>query len=110
MLGDFHQTFIILDALDECREREELLELVKKIVYWKLKNLHILATSRREKEIEEALEHLITSQICIQSTLVDTDIYIHLRERLQSDPKLRKWPVKVQKEIEETLMDGAHGM
>jgi hypothetical protein len=32
MLGDFCETFIILDALDECTEREELLGLIKTIV------------------------------------------------------------------------------
>ena len=110
MLGGFHQTFIILDALDECAEREELLGLIEKIVGWKLEKLHILATSRREKDIEETLEPLITGQICVQSALVNADIHTHLRERLQNDRKLRKWPVKVQMEIEATLMDGAHGM
>jgi hypothetical protein len=110
MLGDFRETFIILDALDECTEREELLGLIKTIVDWKLKRLHILAISRTEKDIEEALEPLITGQICIQSAVFNADIQIHLRERLQNDPKLKKLPEEVQKEIEETLMDGAHGM
>jgi hypothetical protein len=32
MLRDFRETFIILDALDECTEREELLGLIKTIV------------------------------------------------------------------------------
>jgi hypothetical protein len=110
MLRDFHQTFIILDALDECTEREELLGLIEKIIDWKLKRLHILATSRREKDIEETLELLITGQICIQSALVNADICIHIREQLQNDPKLRKWPENVRMEIEKTLIDGANGM
>jgi hypothetical protein len=110
IVNDFHQTFIILDALDECKEREELLELIENIISWKLEKIHILATSRREREIEEVLEPLVTGQICIQSTLVDTDIHIHIRERLQNDPKLRNWPVNVQREIEKSLMDGANGM
>jgi hypothetical protein len=32
MLRDFPETFITLDALDKCTEREELLGLIKKIV------------------------------------------------------------------------------
>jgi hypothetical protein len=110
VLGDFHQAFIILDALDECKEREELLKLIENVVNWKLEKLHILATSRRERDIEETLEPLVTGQVCIQSALANADIHIHLRERLQNDPKLRKWPTNVQIEIEKTLMDGAHGM
>jgi hypothetical protein len=110
IIGDFHQTFIIIDALDECKEREELLGLIENIVNWKLEKLHVLATSRRERDIEEALEPLITGQICIQRALVNADIHTHVCERLQNDPKLRKWPANVKMEIEKTLMDGAHGM
>jgi hypothetical protein len=32
MLRDFKQSFIILDALDECKERKELLGLIEIIV------------------------------------------------------------------------------
>jgi hypothetical protein len=107
MLGDFRQSFIILDALDECTEREELLGL---IVNWKLEKLHILVTSRRENDIEDTLTPLITGQICIQSALINADIHVHIRERLQNDRKLRKLPKDMQIEIEKTLMDGANGM
>ena len=110
MLRDFHEIFIILDALDECTEREELLGLVEKIVDWKLEKLHVLATSRRENDIEETLTPLITGQICIQSALVNADICVHIRERLQNDRKLRKLPKDVRIEIEKTLIDGANGM
>jgi hypothetical protein len=109
MVSDFHKSFIILDALDECKERKELLELIESIVNWKLEMLHLLATSRRENDIEETLAPLLTGQICIQSVLVDADIHIHIRERLQNDTKLR-WPEDVQIEIEEALVSGANGM
>jgi hypothetical protein len=109
VLGGFQQTFIILDALDECKEREELLGLIEDIVNWKLDKLHILATSRRGRDIEETLEPLVTGQVCIQSALVNADIHVHICERLQNDPKL-KWPEHVQGEIEKALMNGAHGM
>ena len=110
MLGDFQQTFIILDALDECKEREELLGLLKDLITWKVKSLHVLATSRREGDIEEALEPSVTGQVCIQSAVINADIQIHVCERLQNNPKLEKWPSNVRKEIEDTLMDKAHGM
>ncbi|KAF4631092.1 hypothetical protein G7Y89_g7033 [Cudoniella acicularis] len=72
IIGDFQQTFILIDALDECNQREELLELMETIVGWKSEKVHILATSRREREIEEALQPLITDQILeIEETLRD---------------------------------------
>ena len=110
MLGGFEETFIILDALDECKEREELLLLLKNLNSWGTEKLHVLVTSRRERDIEETLESLATSEICLQSALVNIDIHTHISERLQNDSKLRKWPVNVQGEIERTLMDRAQGM
>ena len=110
ILGDCKETFIILDALDECKERKDLLVLLENLNSWGLEKLHILATSRRERDIEEALESLATSEICLQSALVNVDIYTHLSERLQNDSKLKRWPANVRGEIEQTLMDGAQGM
>lgn len=110
MLGEIGETFIILDALDECKEREELLLLLKNLTSWGAGNLHVLATSRRERDIEETLESLVTSEICLQSTLVNADINTHISERLQNDSRLKRWPANVRGEIEDTLMKGANGM
>jgi hypothetical protein len=110
MFVEFEETFIILDALDECKEREKLLILLKSLTSWGTGKLHVLATSRRERDIEETLESLATSEICLQSAVVDVDIHTYLSERLQNDLKLRKWPANVRGEIEQTLMDGAQGM
>jgi hypothetical protein len=60
MLRGFNQTFIILDALDECKEREELLGLIESIVNWKLEMLHLLAASWKENDIKETLTPLVT--------------------------------------------------
>ena len=110
VLNEFGETFIILDALDECKEREELLLLLKNLTFWGTGNLHVLATSRRERDIEETLESLVTSEICLQSALVNVDIDTHISERLQNDPKLKRWPANVRGEIKDTLMEGAQGM
>lgn len=42
LIQDSAQTFIVLDALDECTEREEILSDIKQIAEWKTGNLHIL--------------------------------------------------------------------
>lgn len=110
LIGGFQHTFIILDALDECTSGEELLDLINEITQWKMGKLHILATSRKEKYIEEVLEPLVTSQVCIHGKLIHADIRSHIQERLLNDRKLRKLPAKLKEEIEVTLMGGAHGM
>ncbi|KAH9207858.1 hypothetical protein DL95DRAFT_312889, partial [Leptodontidium sp. 2 PMI_412] len=110
VLNEFGETFIILDALDECKEREELLLLLKNLTSWGARRLHVFSTSRRERDIEEALENLVTSEICLQSALVNVDIDTHISERLQNDLKLKRWPANVREEIKTTLMEGAQGM
>ena len=114
ILGDCKETFIILDALDESKERKDLLALLETLNSWGSEKLYILATSRRERDIEETLKPLVTSEISLQSTLIDTlidnDIYTYISKRLQSDLKLKRWPENVREEIEQTLMDGAQGM
>ena len=110
ILNNFEHTYIILDALDECAERKELLDLIGDIVDWNLDIIHILVTSRKERDIEDYLQSRVTSQINIQSTLVKADIQVHVRERLQNDPSMKKWPLEIRGEIEEELMEKGHRM
>jgi hypothetical protein len=93
IVQEFDELYIILDALDECKEREELLVSIEEITGWKLGKLHILATSRGEKEIEESLGPFVNDQykICIQSALVNGDIRTYIHERLQTDRRLKRW-------------------
>jgi hypothetical protein len=112
MIEEFDEVFIILDALDECNNRQELLADIREMVGWKIEKLHILVTSREEKDIEEWLEPLIDYKICIQSVLVTDDIRAYVRERIHTDQRLKRWRKKpeVQQEIETTLMSKADGM
>ncbi|KAI9873035.1 MAG: hypothetical protein M1830_000904 [Pleopsidium flavum] len=112
ILEESPRTFLVLDALDECTQREELLDLTKEIHGWKLSNLNVLATSRRELELEEVLSPLSTCMISIQSASVDRDIRLYIDNRLHSDTKLKRWSkhADLMKEIETTLANGADGM
>jgi hypothetical protein len=103
-------TYIVLDALNECAERAELLRLINTIVGWELDSLHILATSRKERDIGDGLRGVVSPEIHIQSALVDSDIESYVQMILRDDPKFTKWPVKVREEIETALKGGAHGM
>ena len=93
MMRDFRDTYLVLDALDECSKRKELLLCTEELAGWRDLNLHILTTSRREKDIEDSMEPLVDDQrrICIQSALVDSDIRAYVHSRLQVDRDLRRW-------------------
>ena len=114
MMRDFSHTYLVLDALDECSKRKELLLCIEELAGWRDLNLHILITSRREKDIEDSMELFVDDQrrICIQSALVDSDIRTYIHSRLQVDRDLRRWrnAPKVQQEIKDTLMGKADGM
>jgi len=70
------QSYIILDALDECTDSAELMNILETISAWQLENLHLLLTSRRERDIESSLECFIEKKniIGLQSQVVDKDI------------------------------------
>lgn len=108
------QSYIILDALDECKDCAELMNVLEAIAGWQLENLHTLMTSRRERDIESFLECFIEKQniIGLQSQVVDKDIQSYVRHRLSNDKSLSKWKKDstVVQEIETALMNGAHGM
>lgn len=114
MIQELPEIYVVLDALDECAQRKELMQTLEAMVGWKLQNLHLLVTSRREQDIESTLEEFVDDQsrICLQSTLVDKDIQRYIRERLSTDKILQKWRKddEVRREIEAVLRDRAHGM
>ncbi|KAL9119965.1 MAG: hypothetical protein Q9187_003484, partial [Circinaria calcarea] len=114
LVQEFQQMFVILDALDECKDRQDLLNTVEEVHGWKIGSLHLLVTSRREMDIEYSLDHLLNEQeiIFLQSALVDEDIRVYVRERLQTDRSLKRWRNhgQVQEEIEMALVSKAGGM
>ena len=107
-------TFFIIDALDECNEREKLLGLLERIYEQRHAKLHILVTSRQELDIEESLEAMTNDEtrICIQSELVQEDILTYIQDRLESDISLKRFKrqPKIQAKIRETLTEKADGM
>lgn len=106
----FDSIYILLDALDECTDREDLFEFIVALIDGNNSDLHLLVTSRKENDIAMSLEPLVKFQQAIQGAHVDADIRVHILEMITNDPKLKKWPANVQKEIENALMRGANGM
>lgn len=113
MMQEIPHVYALLDALDECSQRAELMDILETMAGWQLQNLHLLVTSRRERDIESSLEGFIDRRniICLQSHLVDKDIERYVRQRLSDDKSLRKWETPaIRQDIEAALMKGANGM
>jgi len=114
MMQSLPQVYVMLDALDECAQRVELMEMLEIMAGWQLDNVHLIVTSRRERDIESSLEGLVDAQnrICLQSEVVDKDIQQYIRQRLSNDKGLSKWgnDIALRQEIEAVLMKGSNGM
>jgi ankyrin repeat domain-containing protein 50 len=81
------QTFVVLDALDECMEsadRADLLETIEKMMEVS-KHLNIVVTSRKERDIEKKLNTLFDYGVALEDNVVDIDISLHIREVLKND-------------------------
>ncbi|RMY68962.1 hypothetical protein D0864_11215 [Hortaea werneckii] len=107
--------FVVLDALDECNNRERLFEILEEMQSWGNNSLRMLVTSRTEAiDVEDALEDLVLpeNRTCLESYLVDEDIRTYVHERLAKDKSFRRWQrdPEIQKEIEQTLGKQACGM
>lgn len=113
-LASFEETFIILDALDECTDRSELLADIDNLVGWENIDLHLLVTSRREQDIEESLASLIGDQasVCIDSAVISADIRVYVQFRLRTDRALKRWQknLELSQEIKDTIVEKADGM
>jgi hypothetical protein len=110
IIAGFSSTFIILDALDECTEREKLLNWIQTFNLEKDKNLglHLIVTSRPEQEIEDKFNSSHYLDLVKESE--NHDLVAYLDYQLQNDSDLQKWNSDTQKQIKLKLMEQADGM
>lgn len=110
-IKDFEEVYIILDALDECDDRTELMEIIRTMVSWSIPGLHILLTSRKEADIENVMYDFLKLEdaVPLRSDEVNNDIRTYVRHTLAFDTSLRKWQ-KRQEDIELALMEKSDGM
>lgn len=107
-------TFIVIDALDECSAREDLFAALERLSNGGSRSLRVILTSRRETDIEDALERLVpySTRTYLDTSLVDKDIQTFVHERLTQDKSFRRWQkdVELQAEIEAAIGSRAGGM
>ncbi|KZP09383.1 hypothetical protein FIBSPDRAFT_938505 [Athelia psychrophila] len=53
IIGDFQEVYIVIDVLDACTDRDELLVWVKNLAGWKEGKLHLILSSRPELDIDD---------------------------------------------------------
>ena len=103
------RVYIVVDALDECTDQEELFALVNSIRDWNLDCLSILVTSRDEPDIRECLHPAPGQEIDLRNPASENDVRLFIEETLRKDERLQDWS-DIFPEIEEALTNGAQGM
>lgn len=106
------RTFIMVDALDECIDKENAVDIILELFERLSGKLNILVTSRHETFIEDSLSDIDTQRLAkvpIRNAAVDKDISDFVRSRMEKDRKLRKWRTESDY-IVETLVSQAGGM
>jgi hypothetical protein len=61
-------------------------------------------------DIETALGPSFTHTICIQSSVIDADVRIHVSNSIARDQRLSKWKPAIREEILDAIIKGSHGM
>ena len=104
---NFPRVYVTIDALDESVNRENILYFLRHTFENpNMSNIKILATSRKELDIERALSPLGV-EFSLSNPYVDEDIRTYVKSRLQEDFKFGRWPESLRKETEAALVKGA---
>ncbi|RDA96188.1 hypothetical protein CP533_1689 [Ophiocordyceps camponoti-saundersi (nom. inval.)] len=107
--------YIVIDALDECTERKSLLRRLKQMFDCpETRDIHLLATSRQEQDLQSGLSEWIPedNRVALDKAAVNSDIRLYLGARLDTDEGFRRWSEypDVLEEIKLMILEKADGM
>jgi hypothetical protein len=106
----FDIAYVILDAADESKPREDLLRVLRDLATdARFSKIRCLVTSRKYIDIEQSLEP-ISRSIPMSNALVEDDIRKHVHSILHSRPRFQRWPADLRIEVEEAVVNGSKGM
>ncbi|EWZ78701.1 hypothetical protein FOWG_17079 [Fusarium oxysporum f. sp. lycopersici MN25] len=111
MIQTAGKVFIIIDALDECTAREELLQWLKHLASRKAQ---LIVTGRPEVEFESAIPRSFGKRNCVQldKNVINADIRSYVEATLEQKPDFvdKKLSPSILEEIRDKIGDGADGM
>ncbi|KAK4061799.1 hypothetical protein Trihar35433_9399 [Trichoderma harzianum] len=109
------ETFLIIDALDECDSefvKGEAIDFLASLLGKAKSKLHILITSRLEVDIETKISQLSisTHSVALHAIDVDRDIRKHLEALMREDDSFKAWSHALKKRVIEHLVQNADGV
>jgi hypothetical protein len=101
----FKKVYIVMDALNESRNVEEVLRFVQTVREWDHPELHLAVTSRRLPTIEATLSSLVTNKVCLHESGMKGDIALYIDGKFANDRRFAKWPSDILSEIRTKLLE-----
>lgn len=104
--------FLVVDALDECVDSKAAGDVLDKIDRWDIEGWWLFVTSRKNAPGLGTELFFNGAVFSIPVWRVRNDIHLYIQQRLDSDPKLRRWQSRpdLKDEIRETIANKAEGM
>jgi hypothetical protein len=106
--GPYRRTFLVLDGLDECPNREPLLELLPSMMA--NGSFAIFLSSRIEQDIRDALSFADALSLRSEQSHIGSDIARHIEREVERRPQLTRLNAELKLKILETLSLNANGM
>uniref|UniRef100_L2FQ15 Nacht and ankyrin domain protein n=1 Tax=Colletotrichum fructicola (strain Nara gc5) TaxID=1213859 RepID=L2FQ15_COLFN len=118
ILNQSDETWVIIDALDECTTRDGsyvdgILSFIKQLKQDTIGSTHILVTSRSVEDIERSFTEWAQKEcfISLQHSLIQDDIQAYIRHELRPGGRFDRWQGTPRlQQIESTLMAKVDGM
>lgn len=113
LTADFRNVFVVIDALDECISKREVIMDILFDFARSLPHAKIFITSRKEPDIEARFrrEQIPVIQIAAEDVNRDIEVFVRGRCReLIQEQKLRVRSVQLEQKITITLISKAQGM
>ena len=110
ILEAFNDVYIVLDALDECAERKDVLKWIKQTTCWRRSKLHLMATSRPEEDIAKHLRLLDPDHVYIKQDLVSRDVERYIDSTIDGEDSFEQWGDEIKANIKNTVLKSAGGM
>ncbi|KZP17157.1 ankyrin [Athelia psychrophila] len=108
IIDGFERTFIIIDAVDECTDREKTLAWIEQLTQRKKGNLQVLFSSRPEQDIIEKLRCMAyIARVTLNSKLADKDIETYIDVMLS---KMLRWDAQTIARVKDALIIDSGGM
>jgi hypothetical protein len=104
------ETFIIIDALDECSEISQVAAWLKRLLTTGGERLHVLITSRDKPDITDHLSRIPQQQVIYLDDFTNADIKLYIDSSMKESRQLVQWSKEIQTNIRESLLAGAGGM